>query len=205
MFRLILKDILLVVKILPWVAVWMGFNFFMVLTAERSPAVLTMTPVLVAFVLVAFAVAADDKHKTERLYCSLPLKRDTIVLSKYVSTGAILLLGILAGLCIGFFVPNPILTLERAFYVFFFSGMFFLVLFPINFKLGFSLESNAKAFALIMAVIGTIIAGLVYLLVHFEINLFEIPNIAVYLGLGLVVSTVLSIKLSVRFFRRRDF
>ena len=51
---------------------------------------------------ISFAASYDEKNKSEIILNSLPLKRNDIVIAKYISTFAFSILGIIYSILIGF-------------------------------------------------------------------------------------------------------
>lgn len=85
MFKLILKDLLLQKKM---VYFGLAYSIFLLIVFNNqvfSPAVYIIGSVATAYMIVLGASAYDDKNKGDTILNSLPIKRQTIVRSKYVS------------------------------------------------------------------------------------------------------------------------
>lgn len=197
MLRLILKDFYVMKAVLPGIGAML--ILLIVINISKPSPVLSLVPILISFFLIANALALDDKYKMESLYCSLPLKRSIIVNSKYFSTAIIILAGIILSFLIGWFFPEPILTLKIAFYIFFFFSLFFSVLFPISYRFGLQLEMEPLKIAVVLFLVAFAIA-LPILLIKTRRNIGIL-----LLSLFLVVFVFVSNRLSLYFYKKRDF
>lgn len=197
MCRLIVKDFLLMKGILPTFG---GFVVLLTIINISKPSpILSLLPILLSFILVGSIIGLDDKYRLDCLYCSLPVRRATIVYAKYLSTGLIFLTGILLSLLVSWFLPEQILTLKGAFFVFFSFSLFFSILYPISYRFGFQLEMEVgKIFLILLLVILAI--ALIFLAIKNR-RIFGILN----LGLFGVIFVFMSIRLSVYFFKKREF
>ena len=203
MFKLILKDFILLKRTIPYIGVWLALITISKLShPSRLSSIYSLIPVFFAFVLVGNAIALDEKYKLENLFCSLPLKRSTIVYAKYLSTLFIILAGIILSFLAGLFFPEKIMTLKVSFFIVFFFFLFFSVLLPINYKFGLQLEGEPGKAALVLLFILVLIAVTAFLLSHFNINILKIKII--YLSLFLVMIVVSSLELSLVLYKKRD-
>lgn len=183
--------------VLPVFAAAVGF---LVLVNLSKPApILALFPILLSFAMVGSIIALDDRHKLDGLYCSLPLKRSAIVYAKYISTAIIILLGIGLSFAAGLFFPDPILTVKGAFYVFSAFALFFSVLFPMNYRFGFHMEMEPGKIAVVVVLIIFTLAMI------FTFTKFRGNNIIGYLSLFVMLFVYVSVKLSVYFYKNRDF
>ncbi len=172
MFRLCLKDFY-VNRSLPLVlAVIFSFYFVLFFLMEQ----LIIEPTLFIFIVTLILMYTDEKYKTDTLYCSLPLKRSTIVLARYVS----LLLTILVGIGLvfiftflmkkswpmGFPPPPEGWTATNWFSVFFPLALIFSIFFPLYFRFGYS-KGVILGF-ISTAVVGFLLVGLLYVMVSIK-------------------------------------
>lgn len=204
MFRLILKDFYLLRRTLPFIGIWLAFVTISNVTSKSEPdPVLAFIPIFLSFILIGNAIALDEKYKLEYLYCSLPLKRTTIVYAKYLSTLLIILAGIILSFLAGLLFPKQLLTPGVSFFVLFFFSLFFSVILPFSYKFGIQLEGDPGKLALVFLFIVSAIAVVTFIIVYFNINIFKIKII--YLSLFLAAFVFVSVKLSVVFYNKRDF
>lgn len=197
MLRLILKDFYLMLGVLPVFAAAIGF--MVLINISKPSPIIALFPILMAFAMVGSIIALDDKYKLDGLYCSLPLKRSVIVFAKYISTGIIILAGIGLSFAAGLFFPKPILTLKGAFYVFSSFALFFSVLFPMNYRFGFHMEMEPGKIAIVVFLIIFTLAMI------FTFTRLRGDNIEIYLSLFVIAFVYVSVKLSVYFYKTRDF
>ncbi len=166
MFRLCIKDLLVNRMMLILGAVYFLFVFSMLFLMEGMVA----EPTVLVLILVAMILYADEKHKTDTLYCSLPIKRSTIVLSRYISVlflvaagfgAAALIVGILkANWPVGF-PPPAEFTYQNWFAALFPIIFFCAIVFPLYFKYGYTRGIITGVVALL--VMGSFLLGLIYL------------------------------------------
>jgi ABC-2 type transport system permease protein len=103
MLNLIVKDILIQKKTL----------LYALLYAILAPIVFSsmkpiglglyvLPPMAITYMFISFAVSYDEKNKSEIILNSLPIERNDIVISKYISTFVFAILGIIFSILIGF-------------------------------------------------------------------------------------------------------
>jgi ABC-2 type transport system permease protein len=183
----------------------------------------------------------EDRLKTETLYSSLPLKRSTMVLSRYLLTG-FLTLG--CGVFVfgyGYFLSSVVklrfvqidfqslLTAEGVAGFIVFTAFIAALFYPFYFRLG--LGRGSFIFAAVLLALGIIFTGLERLAAHvfrftrplFTEEFLKDPGLGIVRALGgienslgqpLFISSALiliagmlflSIRLSIRFYEKRDF
>lgn len=144
MLRLCLKDFRLNKSIIILLtAVIFFFLFPIAFVIEMQVPEPTLFVVLILFVLIY----TDEKHDTETLICSLPVKRSTIVYSRYVSALVTVLTGLVLTLLLTLVVkglwprglPLPETAWNYKNWVFFLSPvvLFISCCFPCYFKFGY--------------------------------------------------------------------
>ena len=143
MVSLIWKDIIVQKK--SWWTVVLYAVFMHVALAQMAAGAYSAGAVGIAYVLIMGAGAYDEKNKTEMLLNSLPLKRRTIVLSKYVSAFIFMLVGMLGSAgagaimkVVGLPIPLRFVTWLDVLGMFLGPSFFIGVFFPIFFKLGYT-------------------------------------------------------------------
>jgi hypothetical protein len=135
-----------------------------------------LEPTLFIFLATLVLMYTDEKYKTGPLYCSLPVKRSTIVFARYVTLLFTILFGI--GLVvlftflmkknwpIGFPPPPEGWTLINWFNVLFPLALIFSIFFPLYFRFGYS-KGVLWGF-ISTAVVGFFFLGLFYVTVSIK-------------------------------------
>lgn len=142
MFNLIVKDILIQKKQLLFSFIYI----FIIIVSFQSVGASMFPAGIVAFtyILVLGACAYDDKNKADVMLNSLPIKRSTIVLARYISAFVFLAIGPIAYVILteiikvsGIPVKVYPLTLEGLAGAFFAVSLINGLYFPIFFKIGY--------------------------------------------------------------------
>ncbi|MFT5873287.1 MAG: ABC-2 type transport system permease protein [Clostridium sp.] len=103
MLNLIMKDIVIQKKNLLFAFAYTIFLSIVFSSLKPSGLGLyVMGPIVTVYMLISYAVNYDDKNKSEIVFNSLPIRRDEIVISKYISTFVFLIIGISYSILIGF-------------------------------------------------------------------------------------------------------
>lgn len=82
MFYLIVKDIMLQKKTLILTFVYIAIFSF---SFGKQTSILSAVTCMIIYMMLAGSFAYDEKAKIDSVLCSMPISRDSIVLSKYVS------------------------------------------------------------------------------------------------------------------------
>jgi len=201
MIRLIIKDFyLLRGAMFTWTVAYVIF-----ILINSSSAFLGFVPVFMVFFLLASALALDDRNNLEPLFCSLPLKRRTMVVARYAFSFLIMSVGLLLSLLASHVVPGRPLS-ARAVFLTFSGAVFFLALFfPLNYRFGFRLENEPFKILGTLLAIAAVLFGLVTLILRAGIDFRRIRYLELYLALILAGVVAISLLLSVAFFRRREW
>jgi hypothetical protein len=204
MLRLVLKDILVGI-IGNW---WLIFLWLMFAYMEKS---LPYATGIIAMLFISTSIMYDENARIENLYCSLPIKRSTYVLAKYLSTYSILvgvlLLSTLFQLILTIF-SSPgslrVITIEGIFYLFFPLTLLISLYFPVHFKIGSMVEK--KVIFIVIVVLSAICFAAIGLLVIYslEIDVFKIRHIYLYLTMIMIFFLVTSIGLSIKLYSKRN-
>lgn len=218
MYHLIKKDILMQKKAIKLSVLLIIFFTFTL--SNIGPAGLTIGVLAITYQLVLGASALEDKNNSDIILISLPIKRTTIVLSKYVSIYIYAAYAIL-----GFYLVYLIINLLnlRLDIPFNFTGLigaiiavtlFCSISFPLIFKYGFIKAKMANLIIFFVFVFGG--TGLVsYLSENNKLMLSQ--NIMTFLSNGsdiviLIISMVpllliliCSYFISLTFYRKREF
>ncbi len=170
----------------------------------------------------------EDRYRTETLYCSLPLKRSTIVRARYLLSGFMVVASAIFLLSYGFLVNSvlkmklrqinldALLTLEGILGFVFMAGLLISVFFPLFFRFG--LAKGTVIFMIILIVV-TISASAFYsgkiflndpgariLRIFSNIKGSLTPPLFLLLTLALGTGIVfLSVRISIRSYNQRDF
>ncbi len=172
MFRLCLKDFYVNRSLPPVIAGLFLFYFVIFFLLEQQ----ILEPTLFIFLATLVLMYTDEKYKTGPLYCSLPVKRSTVVFARYVTLLFTILVGI--GLVvlftflmkkswpIGFPPPPGGWTLTNWFNVLFSLALIFSIFFPLYFRFGYS-KGVIWGF-ISTAVVGFFFLGLFYVMVSIK-------------------------------------
>lgn len=203
MYKLLLKDILLLKKgMLAAVVLWLFF-----IIAARGFGFQYM---VVTLLIAAQPMSVDEKNRTESLFVSLPVKRTSIVIEKYIflmlTIAAVVAVTYFTGLLLNSLFPakfTKVIPLKELL-----AGqlpvMFFLsIAFPLFFRFGSHLETGIKVIIIsVMVIFGSIVI-LFIIFSNLDISIINVKLIYNYLGMGLIVLGSLGISLWI--YKRREF
>ncbi|MBZ9684864.1 ABC-2 transporter permease [Clostridium estertheticum] len=102
MFNLIIKDIAIQKKTLLYALLYAIFAPIAFFSMGPSVALYVLPPMGITYIFISIAVSYDEKNKSEIVLNSLPIKRDDIVISKYISVFVFATIGIIYSILIGF-------------------------------------------------------------------------------------------------------
>jgi len=108
MYNLFLKDFYLVRKHL-WIAMFYSFMMFFIFNSqipEVQGTVYAVGTTMIGYTMIMYSTAYDDKNNSEVLLNSLPISRNKIVLSKYISIFVFAIVGILSMTISGFVLKS---------------------------------------------------------------------------------------------------
>jgi len=201
MIRLIIKDFyLLRGAMFIWIVAYIGFYVI-----NSSSALPRFVPVFMVFFLLASALALDDRNNLDPFFCSLPLKRSTMVMARYAFSFLIMFAGLLLSWLASRIVPGQPLSLRAVFAAFAGAAFLLALFFPLHFRFGFRLEDEPfKILGALLAVAAGLF-GLVALILRAGIQFSEIHHLEIYLVLVMTGVVTFSILLSIAFFRRREW
>lgn len=146
MFNLIVKDILIQKKTLLYALLYTVFLSITFSSLKPSGVGLyILAPIITAYMFINFAASFDEKNNSEIILNSLPLKRDDIVIAKYISIFIFAIIGIIYSMLIGFIgkaTGLPMYTVSISFLniVIIFSSVCIVssIFFPMYFKFGYT-------------------------------------------------------------------
>lgn len=131
------KQILIVLAIFTAYFAYMAYQI-------PSPRVFLVTTSLMIGLSIPFTVLGrEDKFKTASLVCSLPIKRATVVVGKYVATWVAIVLGLIYALVLAAVLPfakvsvGSILTLKSLLISLLLMSVMFAVILPFTIRFGF--------------------------------------------------------------------
>ncbi|MCB2353183.1 ABC-2 transporter permease [Clostridium estertheticum] len=102
MVNLIIKDILIQKKTIIYALLYTAFMALSMSSVfPNGFGLYVMSPMVINYLFITFAVQYDDKNKSEVIINSLPLKRSDIVISKYISTFVFGIIGIICSTLVG--------------------------------------------------------------------------------------------------------
>ena len=216
MFSLILKDLLLSKKTILFASL---YAFFIMIGFRQTPiSGFSAGLMTVSYLLVSSNLAWDEKNKSEILLNSLPIKRTTIVLAKYLSSALFILLSFTVFLIVLLFFKlsdQPIPPLNPSLFLGILAAqiLIFSVYLPVYFKLGYIRSKMVNMLIIIaMFAVSALFAEFIRLeyppalkaVVTFSQTLSQI-GIMTFLALTLFLVTMLSIRLSIVFYRKKEF
>lgn len=202
MFSLILKDMLLLKKSL-WFQVGLWVFFMTEASGFGAPFL------IISLAMATIPMSIDEKNKIESLFVSLPVKRSTIVIARYLYTIVVIALVIavtyLSSRVLHTLFPsdfkravpfNSLLTPQLV-------VMYIMSLAcPMFFRYGSQLEKGIRVIAISIALIfGSIILIIVALDMGFDVTAIKL----VYTSLGTCVLMLTSLGISLLIYNRREF
>lgn len=159
MFHLIKKDLLIQKN--SFLLSILLIIFFSLIFSNMGAAGLTMSVLAVTYLLTLGASAREEKNNSDKLLISLPLRRRTIVFSKYVSvlffaTYAILLNLVIYGIINILKLPleSIPITLQGVISAFIASLLYCSISFPLIFKVGYMKSRMMNLFLFLGIVFG---------------------------------------------------
>jgi hypothetical protein len=202
MFKLIVKDLVALKDKWVFVLIWLIF--------ASSTNVMAAPVGYISLGLLLAPLGASEKYKTDSLYCSLPIKRSSIVYSKYMGA-LVFFASVLVATYMLFLVRMQFVTgeeklfsMHHVFAVFFPYVIFLSALLPLYFKYGLELGKN---FGSIMGgvFLGVVIAAIIFLYAYPQGSVFALKYAYVYLSIGMVIAMAISLKCSLMFYSKREF
>lgn len=219
MFNLVLKDILIQKKTFLFGIVYILIMIF--LFQQIGDPMFPASVIAFSYIIVQSACAYDDKNKSDILLNSLPLKRNTIVMARYISTYiftaiAVLYYILLTGIIKILELPLKVYPVSLEGFI---GALFIIVLvtgmyFPIFFKVGY-IKSKKVNFLLFFGVIfgfGVFLpeliknnnAAIIQGILQFFSNQSDI-QLAVEIFAVMILLLVISYMISLNFYRKREF
>ena len=199
MFRLILKDFYLMRVAVGWIAVYLVFSLLW-----SSPPYGIMT-VLISVLFIRHSMVLDDKYRTDSLYCSLPLKRSTIVLSRYLSALVVILAVTAFILILSYLHGKDGMTNKTAFLILFYMVLFFSVFFPFYFRFGTQMRTELGFISTAVLILFFVIVLIGSAIYSIEVDILKIPNILIYASLVMIFFASASVVLSLKIYSKREF
>ncbi|HPC99791.1 MAG TPA: ABC-2 transporter permease [Acetivibrio sp.] len=151
MLNLVIKDILVQKKI--FIASILYIIFFVIAFQSLGMGMYTAAIVAIVYLMVSGGFAYDDKSKSDIMLNSLPIKRENIVMSKYISLFVYIAIGTIAYIVVTFVISllnTPIktypVTIELIVSAVIAVSLMHSISFPLIFKLGYV---KSKAFNMI--------------------------------------------------------
>lgn len=218
MLSLIIKDILVQKK--TFVGALLYLVFFVFVFQSLKGNMYTAAIVAFAYLMVMGGFAYDDKTKSDIMLNSLPIKRENVVMAKYISLFAYIAIGTIAFIAITSVISllnMPIktypVTIELIVSAIFAVSLLSSICFPLMFKLGYI---KAKTFNMILFV--SIFCGIPFLVnfapkpnseftkafTTFLKNQSDVAIASGLLALSFVI-LLISYMISVKLYKRREF
>lgn len=221
MDKLLIKDFMIMKKHL-WIAiVYSGIVFFMFRNPQTYVMVYAMGITMIAYIMIMYVTAYDDKNNSEVILNSLPISREKIVISRYVSVFLSVLISIISMAVMGYaFQRLNILEGVRLIRVIdiisalIAVGVISFLFLPIYFKFGYI---KAKMFNLLVFAIcfaGPSVARKMFgnikkpqwveNFANYVNNGSAVTAGMVFLG-GMLILGLISLTVSIYIYKRRDF
>ncbi len=147
MLNLVLKDILIQKKSFLIALIYSVFLFAIFSNEVFREAVYIMGTVAIAYIMVVTSNAYDDKYKSEIIVNSLPVKRKSVVLSKYLAAAVFVAVGLIVVGTVGAVIiiagiPLPVRYINLYDTVFALSLVALLasLYYPLYFRFGYALS-----------------------------------------------------------------
>lgn len=212
MFHLIKKDVLMQKRTLLLSLLIMVFFSFTL--SPMGTAGLTVSIWAICYLFVYGAGMLEEKTNGDKLLVSLPIRKNTIVMSKYVSVYVFAAYALLVNFIIRmlanlFQIPHfsfPF-TLEAVASTFIAVTLIFSLSFPLIFKVGF-MKSRLTNYVVLFAFLfgGHAIAGQLSNGAGIDFSLARSDTgLTILVVLALLIIVIASFSLSLAFYRRREF
>lgn len=222
MFNLLLKDLFIQKKIVLFGILYCIFALFAFKDIYPSGGALyVLAPIAFNYILLTTASNYDDKNKNEMLINSLPVNRDDIVISKYLSIFffsfiTIICASIIGIICrlIGLSIIGRIVSLDDILIVISVTAIMYSVYFPLYFKFG---TMKLRLFTILLFMLVLFVPNFIteYTMKHPNDNLVKnilsfISNTQpIYLKLLILIVTIIllltSIFLSLSIYKKKQF
>lgn len=120
------------------VLIWMTALFFMIFFVSFLLEEIIIPNIFYSLLIVNTLLQTEDRYGIDKLYCSLPIKRSTIVFSRYLSVLYALLISLTLSLIISILLINKInIHIEQIFYFIIPVVIFFSLILPFYFIFGY--------------------------------------------------------------------
>lgn len=144
MYNLIIKEFLIQKKTLLYGFIYTIFTAYVFNNlVPNGGAMYTIAPFVVTYLFVNYSCGFDDKSKADIIFNSLPIKRDDIIISKYISVFFFAVLGIICSAVlglIGFYTGFPrvsrLISIDDIVVVITGGAIFASIFYPLYFKFG---------------------------------------------------------------------
>jgi ABC-2 type transport system permease protein len=144
MFNLVIKEFLVQKKTMLYGLIYIIFSAFAFQNVmPNGGAIYTISPYVIVYLFVVYSCGYDDKNKTDIIFNSLPVKRDDIVISKYLAVFFFAAFGIICSAVLGLFATytgiagiNRLITANDIVIVLSGGLIFTSIFYPLYFKLG---------------------------------------------------------------------
>jgi len=222
MINLVLKDIAIQKKMLVFAFIYTAFaSFCFYSMGPNGLALYVIAPIITNYLFISNAVNFDEKNKSEIILNSLPIKRNDIVKSKYMSIFVFVIIGFFYSILVGF-IGNAIgisifqgsISLLDIVLVFTSVCIFGSIFFPLYFKFGATKMKlfNIILFMLFLFLPITIINYAIkfpnFILVqkfnYFKNNTSSLTQNSLFLIIGLIILSI-SLMISIRIYNNREF
>lgn len=219
MLSLILKDVIIQKKSFVWALVYLIFFIFVFQSLGGTMYIAAV--VAFVYLLVSGAFAYDDKYKSDIMLNSLPIKRENIVMAKYISMFVYTILGIITFTLISYIIPilniplktYPV-TLEVIVEAILGVCLMNSIFFPLMFKLGYTKAKVANIvlffifFFGLPILVNNAVSNSNINFPPFISNLFKNQSSeTMFLGMIIfaLVILFLSFMLSIKLYKKREF
>lgn len=217
MINLVIKDILIQKK---------TFLFALFYTIVAATGFFTMkgngfvlyelSPMVIIYMFITYAASYDDKNKSELVLNSLPIKREQIVISKYISAFVFAAIGVIYSILVGFIVKTTGIVFTRSISLFdvvsvlAFVCIYSSIYFAMYFKFG---AVKANQIIVIVIILFSFIPLLVFAngndnvltkMYYFIIRTTSLSINSLALMIGLILNLI-SLVISIRLYKNKEF
>lgn len=213
MFNLALKDIVIQKKIILVTIIFIIAYAILITFTNSTINLVNFVPIVITYTSIMGACSIDDKNNSNALFASLPIKRNYIVLGKYLSAFIFLVIGIIISIILLTVLNiNKFNALEDILIPTLSSltcaSLLCSIFFPVYFKFDYL---KSRYFNILLFFAAFFLPGILYPYLKKPINsilanLQYTPNsiIILWILIFIIVVNTISIMISINIFEKKD-